>query len=531
MRKFLFPLITFSAIIIFMLVTQFTHPISHTPNEKQVSSNSSKLQLTIPKQYDNATVKLAFTIQADNPRLMLGKKFIDLKESKKTTKNINCKNDSNKLNCQLLINTSKSDNHLRFASASSGILLDNISFKTLKESHAIYYSQTFIYALIAALIFILIINTLFYRHRAHLQWLYIALAACALFLLQPVYAIIILAMLVSIYYLGINVHENKRRGYVTLFVVLGALLVLFITKYGHSPIFHLFAALQDPLILPLGISYFVIRIIDTMLRWHRGELTEYSLKQFLFFVLFPGTLLAGPIETLDNFYKNQVEKLTRHDFAYGIARIFLGLFKKIVLAAYFLSMMQRHYSDIAALPLDLIHSSQVWEVLFGSLFYAYFDFAGYSDIAIGFSRLMGFRIIENFIFPIFAKNLQDFWRRWHRSLSMWSFRNVFFPLVLRWRTPYFPMLLTMITIGLWHNLSLSWLTWGLLQGGGLCFLTWKEHAKQGKPKKSNHIIISSAYRVIATVITLSFVALTHSFVLYGDYGTALKVFLAAFHIG
>lgn len=490
-----------------------------------MSTEGSLLKLNIPEGYENTTLKLKFTIKAKSPEVDLGNEAKPLKKYKK----IKCHHAKDSSDCQTIINAAW-PMQISFYDENDGIELSNISFKVLKENHAIYYSQFFIYAVIAALLFILIINTLLYRHRAHLQWLYIALAIGALFLLQPVYAIIILAMLISIYYLGINVHENKRRGYLTLFVVLGALLVLFITKYGHSSIFHLFAALQDPLILPLGISYFVIRIIDTMLRWHRGELTEYSLKQFLFFVLFPGTLLAGPIETLDNFYKNQVEKLTHHDFAYGIARIMLGLFKKIVLAAYFLSIMQRHYGDIAALPLNHINTLQVWGVLFASLFYAYFDFAGYSDIAIGFSRLMGFRIIENFMFPIFAKNLQDFWRRWHRSLSMWSFRNVFFPLVLRWRTPYFPMLLTMITIGLWHNLSLSWLTWGLLQGSGLCFLTWKEHAKQGKPKKSKHIIVSSVHRVIATVITLSFVALTHSFVLYGDYGTALKVFLAAFHI-
>ena len=153
-----------------------------------------------------------------------------------------------------------------------------------------------------------------------------------------------------------------------------------------------------------------------------------------------------------------------------------------------------------------------------SLFYSYLDFSGYSDVAIGLSRLYGYKIIENFDWPILARNLQEFWRRWHRSLSNWCFRNVYFPTALITKSPYLPLLVTMLTVGLWHAIGLSWFSWAIYHSTALIFLTRIEKIKWINPRIYYYI------KPMSIMTTVMYVAIGHAFVLYYDYSTALSVF-------
>ena len=117
---------------------------------------------------------------------------------------------------------------------------------------------------------------------------------------------------------------------------------------------------------------------------------------------------------------------------------------------------------------------------------AYFDLSAYTDLAIGFSRLFGFRIMENFHFPFWQKNLSDFWRSWHISLSTWCRNNVYFPVFGLTRKTWLGLYASMLTMGLWHYVDLNWLAWGLYHGTGLVIVArwerWKKKRKKARKK-------------------------------------------------
>jgi alginate O-acetyltransferase complex protein AlgI len=237
------------------------------------------------------------------------------------------------------------------------------------------------------------------------------------------------------------------------------------------------------IVVPVGISFYTFQTLSYTIDIYRGVLPPAkSFRDFALFVAFFPQLVAGPIVRAIDFLP-QLElrpRWSRERLHEGLWRMSTGLLKKVAIA----DMIGGHLVDpVYASPGD--YSSLVHLLaLYGFAFQIYFDFSGYSDIAIGVSKLMGFDLVENFLTPYRSRSVREFWRRWHISLSSWVRDYIFFPLggsrgsearVSR------NLLITMLVIGVWHGASLLWVIYGTLQGTVMILERALERLRGGKP--------------------------------------------------
>ena len=225
--------------------------------------------------------------------------------------------------------------------------------------------------------------------------------------------------------------------------------------------------------LPVGISFFTFMGLSYVIDIYRGQIEPSSPLDVAVFVCFFPHLVAGPIvrgaELLPQIERSQRRNPRNIDFPRAAYLIFAGLFKKVVLSSYVSSTI---VDPVFGNP--NLHSAP--EILFAIWGYAvqiYCDFSGYTDIAIGCALLLGFRFPENFNAPYTARSLQDFWRRWHMTLSFWLRDYLYIPLGgsqtggKRWKL-YRNLMLTMVLGGLWHGAAWTFVVWGALHGLGQC---------------------------------------------------------------
>lgn len=365
---------------------------------------------------------------------------------------------------------------------------------------------------------------LLHGRRAASEWLLAAVGLTAVSLPHPGFGLALLGLLLLLWALRAGARGASRRGWFLLagLALTTALLMAF--KYGAGGLTAAFASpALFPAALPLGVSYFVIRLVDTQLRWYRGELSDVPLRQYLAFLLFPPTLPAGPLETLDHFRQCRTPRILRADVSNGLSRIALGVLKKVCIADFLLSrviwrsqpsLFERVVSDPGQAS-----GGDTLLLLFASFLFAYVDFSAYSDIAIGLARLFGYRIVENFDWPVLATDLRDFWRRWHMSLSAWCFRNVYVPLSITTRSSVLPVLAVMLLVGIWHAASASWGAWAVHHFAGLVVLGYFQRRRPvGEPRWP------LVRRVASTVATIAFVTAGHAFVLVNDFPTAAQLY-------
>lgn len=221
----------------------------------------------------------------------------------------------------------------------------------------------------------------------------------------------------------------------------------------------------EPVHLPLGISFFTFQAISYLIDIRRGEIkAQPSLINLgLYISMFP-QLIAGPIVRYKTINAEINQRTVSPElFLQGVERFILGLAKKMLIA----NPLGAVVDVIFALPVESVPTHVAW---FGIVLYAlqiYFDFSGYSDMAIGLGRMFGFRFLENFNYPYIAQSLQDFWRRWHISLSTWFRDYLYIPLggnrgsALR---TYFNLFCVFLLCGLWHGASWNFLVWGAFHG-------------------------------------------------------------------
>lgn len=220
---------------------------------------------------------------------------------------------------------------------------------------------------------------------------------------------------------------------------------------------------------PLAVSFFAFEFVHYLYEVRRGGEPIRSPLKFLLFSIFFPSLVAGPIKRYTQFLPS-LETATQagastEDFAEGLRRIGLGFFKKVIVADNLTLYIDAAQSQFASIGLW-----ERWFVLVSIALRILFDFSGYSDIAIGCARLLGIILPENFNWPYAAKNLQDFWQRWHVSLSSWIRDYVYIPLggnrhgIFR-RT--FNGLAAFALCGLWHGPAWHFVLWGLWHGVGL----------------------------------------------------------------
>jgi D-alanyl-lipoteichoic acid acyltransferase DltB (MBOAT superfamily) len=274
--------------------------------------------------------------------------------------------------------------------------------------------------------------------------------------------------------------KSNRRLWLWLSII-NNLSLLFFFKYAGFFIENLNALLGFELpptgnlmpfgleyLLPVGISFYTFQSMSYTIDFYRGEIArEKSFVRFATFVSFFPQLVAGPIERAKNLLPqfHKTPKVTREDFADGLSLFVVGLFKKLALANYLALYVERIYGapgDFGGAALAMGTFAFAWQI--------YFDFSGYTDMARGGARMMGFRLMLNFNNPYLATGLGDFWSRWHISLSTWFRDYVYIPLGgnrAGANRMYLSLLATFIISGLWHGAAWTFLVWGALHGVGL----------------------------------------------------------------
>lgn len=319
-----------------------------------------------------------------------------------------------------------------------------------------------------------------FSHKAAVLWL----VACSLFFYgwwNPVYLFLILASIVTNYLVGRRLVEwadqgkpvAHRRALLTVGVVFN-LSLLGYYKYANFFVNNLNHALGsdyhlERIILPLAISFFTFQQIAYLVDTYKGKTVDYGFYRYCLFVTFFPQLIAGPIvkhdETLPQFAREETFRFNPGSLSVGLTIFFIGLFKKVYIAdgvAAFSTPVFSHAAQGVAVSF--------WEAWGGALCYTfqlYFDFSGYSDMAIGLGNMIGVKLPMNFNSPYKATSIIDFWRRWHVTLSRFLRDYLYIQLGgNRKGKPrrYINLMITMLLGGLWHGAGWTFVIWGGLHG-------------------------------------------------------------------
>jgi len=262
--------------------------------------------------------------------------------------------------------------------------------------------------------------------------------------------------------------KNKKRFFMILSVIINLSLLGFF-KYADFFLQNLnsWFSLQLPLFeigLPIGISFFTFQTMSYSIDVYRGEVkAEKNFLTFMTYVSMFPQLIAGPIVRYETVAKElKYREITLAKFTSGFTRFLLGLFKKVLLAnqiGFLFSLISNDLSNLSVLT--------SWLGLLSFALQIYFDFSGYSDMAIGMGKIFGFTYLENFNYPYISTSITDFWRRWHISLSSWFRDYVYIPLGGSRVSRIFHIrniLVVWLLTGFWHGASWNFLLWGLYFG-------------------------------------------------------------------
>lgn len=235
------------------------------------------------------------------------------------------------------------------------------------------------------------------------------------------------------------------------------------------------------LMLPIGISFYTFQTLSYTIDVWRGRLTpEPSFAKFALFVVFFPQLVAGPIVRAHEFLPqlHRPPQLSRENMSRGMFRIMLGVIKKAVIGDW----IAANFTDAVFAAPETYTSTEILLALYGFTLQLYADFSGYSDIAIGVALLLGFTLPENFDRPYQSRNLGEFWRRWHMTLSTWLRDYVFFPLGGSRGSPgrvYFNLWLTMFLVGMWHGASWNFVIYSNVHALAMVFNRWNRLRPRG----------------------------------------------------
>jgi D-alanyl-lipoteichoic acid acyltransferase DltB (MBOAT superfamily) len=306
---------------------------------------------------------------------------------------------------------------------------------------------------------------------------------------------LLLGTIVLDYYLGLWIDRSEspvRRRALLIASLCSNLGVLVFFKYADflsHDVLHL-GVPRLALILPAGISFHTFQSLSYTIDVYRRQLRPTrSVVSFATFVLFFPQLVAGPIVRAQDLLPqlDELPALELESATAGLFRIVIGLFKKIALAdALALALVDRVFEA----P-EHFSSLEVLAAVYGYALQIYLDFSAYSDIAIGSAQVLGFALPENFRAPYRSANLQEFWRRWHISLSTWLRDYLYIALGgsqgAPWRT-YLNLILTMVLGGLWHGASWSFVVWGALHGGGLAVTRYFQRRTGADPIAGRRLV-------------------------------------------
>ncbi|HET9668031.1 MAG TPA: MBOAT family protein [Casimicrobiaceae bacterium] len=298
-----------------------------------------------------------------------------------------------------------------------------------------------------------------------------------------------------------DLRVRKRR---LTAAVTGNLATLAVFKYANfaaanvdaiAPVFGLAPVALAAIPLPLGISFFTFHAISYVVDvYKRTASAQRDAREFALYILLFPQLIAGPIIR----YRDIAAQLGSHpaspnDFAYGVRRLVVGLGKKLLIA----NTLGATADAIFGLPGHELAAPVAWLGIACYTLQIYFDFSGYSDMAIGLMRMFGFHILENFDYPYIASSIREFWRRWHISLSNWFRDYLYIPLGGNRRgaaRAYANLVIVFLLCGLWHGASWPFVVWGAWHGAFLV----AERAGLDRPL-TRHPVLAHAYALAAVM--------------------------------
>lgn len=328
-------------------------------------------------------------------------------------------------------------------------------------------------------LFFPIVTILFFMLPHKLRWLLLLSASCFFYMFfKPVYILILFLTIFIDYFAGIwisKTEDKKKRKLLLLLSIVANVGVLIVFKYYNFLIDNFNIVLnaakssgQIPIlniILPIGLSFHTFQAMSYTIEVYKGnQKPEKHLGIYALYVMFYPQLVAGPIERPQNVIHqfHEIKKFNFENFRSGLILMAWGFFKKCVIAdrlALFVNDVYGNTQDYHGIPL-----------ITATVFFAlqiFCDFSGYSDIAIGSARCMGFNLMTNFDRPYLATSISEFWRRWHISLSTWFRDYVYIPLggnrtgISRW---YLNLLIVFTVSGIWHGANWTFVIWGFLHG-------------------------------------------------------------------
>ncbi len=294
---------------------------------------------------------------------------------------------------------------------------------------------------------------------------------------EVAYVLVMLASIAANYLAGLAIGAARHRRAALIAGIAGNLALLGAFKYAGFFVENLNAALPalgigalpvPQLHLPLGISFFTFQAMSYLVDVYRGEapVQRSPWRVALYIALFP-QLIAGPIVRYHDVAGQLASR--RHDldgFAYGVERFIYGLGKKLLIA----NPLGEVADAAFGVPAGELGTTLAWIGVVAYTLQIYFDFSGYSDMAIGLGRMFGFRFLENFDYPYVSQSIREFWRRWHISLSTWFRDYLYIPLGGNRISPvrtYLNLVVVFLLCGLWHGASWNFVVWGALHGAFL----------------------------------------------------------------
>ncbi|MEK8180261.1 MBOAT family O-acyltransferase [Flavobacterium buctense] len=371
------------------------------------------------------------------------------------------------------------------------------------------------------LIFFPIVCVLFFGFPTKYRWLLLLVASCYFYMyFIPIYILILAGTIVVDYFAGILIENNqgtKRRFYLIL-SLLANILVLAVFKYYNFFIENievLLAAMGSKsnlpylsILLPVGLSFHTFQAMSYTIEVYRGnQKAEKHFGIYALYVMFFPQLVAGPIErpqnVLHQFHEHKI--FTSENFVKGLKLIIWGFFMKVVVADRLALYVNAAYNNV-----DNHNGSTLLLATVFFSFQIYCDFAGYSSIAIGTAKIMGFDLMTNFNRPYFAKTISEFWKRWHISLSTWFRDYLYLPLggnkVTKYRW-YFNLFIVFLISGIWHGANWTFVIWGALNGGYLVIaIVTQKFRNQCNDAigLSKNKTLFTAFQIITTFILSSF---------------------------
>ena len=373
------------------------------------------------------------------------------------------------------------------------------------------------------LLFFPIVTTLYFLFSHPYRWFLLLVACCVFYMaFVPKYLLILAFLIIMDYIAAIMISRASQRNkkFFLILSIASTCSVLFAFKYFNfftdnlsqlAAYFHWSYVLPSiQWLLPIGLSFHTFQSLSYVIEVYKGEQkVEHNLGIYALYVMFYPQLVAGPIERPQHMLHQFRQK---HSFDYqrvveGLLLMTWGLFKKVVIADNLAVLVTQVYNQ----PMNYHAEALLLATVFFSI-QIYCDFSGYTDIARGAAKVMGFDLSINFNHPYIAQSLSEFWRRWHISLSSWLRDYVYTPIILNrrywgvWGAVY-ALMVTFAISGIWHGASWTFVAWGVLHGVGLSLeaITVKQR------KKYARLLPPKLYAGLSLAFTFSFVTLSYVF--------------------